>query len=168
MKFIFFWLVMTFTLFSFTGCGDKGSSSPNNNNDGRGTTSSGNTGTNNTGGVPVPPSRHHGSDEVSIGTAQVHVFKYTGRLACNVGGADLEGMKSQLTSITVHNKYVSKDGKEYSGECDTTIGEINVYVIDTVNLVKSEKRGFCGCTPDPQRGVCIIYNYVSPPASGCN
>ena len=168
MKFIFFWLVVTFTLFSFTGCGGKRSSSPDN-NDGSGTTSSGNTGTDNTGGAPVPPGRHHGSNEVSTGTEQVHIFKYTGRLVCHEsGGEDLEEMKSQLTSITVHNKYVSKDGKEYSGDCDTKTGEINVYVIDKANLIKSEKRGFCECTPNPQQNVCIPYKYASPPTSGCN
>ena len=168
MKFIFFWLIFTFTLFSVVGCGGKNSSP----NSGRGGTASGNDnnndGTSGTGEV-TPPHRHHGSDTTSEGVSadQVHIFKYTGRLACGVGGMHLDDMESQLTGITVYNKYESTDGKDYSGKCDTTIGEINVYAISKSHLIKSEKRGFCECTPDPQNSVCTPYNYRSPPASGC-
>ncbi len=165
MKFIFFRLVIIFTLFSVIGCGDKRSSSPDNER-GNGTSSNND---NNVGTDTTTPGRHHGSHEKPGSTGeQVHIFKYTGRLACGTGGLDLEEMESQLTSITVHNRFESKDGKAYSGECDTKIGEINVYVIDKVNLIKSEKRGFCECTLNSQQGICTPYNYASPPASGCN
>ena len=108
---------------------------------------------------------------------QAHVFKYSGKEFCGHAvtdyneGISLNEMKLQLTklSINVHNSYKSEDGKSYSNEdCGQPSGDINVYVINRSDLQKVESSaGFCECIPNQQQGACVIYNYATPPGSGC-
>ncbi len=171
-------------VFLLIGCGGK----KTNNNNQQGAS----TGSTTAGYTPTLPARSHGGTTVVVSPGQpgqstggqqnpedtqVHVFKYSGREFCGHSvtsyneGMSLVEMQGQLIQqgVKIHSSYKSKDGKAYPNEdCGQPAGDINVYVISRSDLQKAESSaGFCECIPKQQQAVCTIYEYATPPGSGC-
>ena len=89
------------------------------------------------------------------GDGNIKVFKYSGSRQCEPdSGTPVDQMVLELTSagIDVLCAQTGNDGMAYPTVCGASTGEINIYLIRTVNLEDAENLGFASVLTLPDYG----------------
>jgi hypothetical protein len=81
--------------------------------------------------------------ERNVASQSIFVFKHDGSKQCEKkAGLTAEEMSKQLMDIKVVSKQSKTDGMMHMMVCGSPTGKVNVYEINSADLVKAQQLGF--------------------------